>query len=173
MPDLNKVMLMGNLTRDPEVRYTPKGSAVGDLSIAINRVYRTDDGQNREEVCYVDIVVWGRQAETCKEYLQKGRPIFVEGRLQLDQWESNGEKKSKLRVVAERIQFLGGPAGGQGGGGGGQQGGYSRPARQSGGGQQGGYEHRSESSHSGGGAPQRPPSEPPHDQPPAEDDIPF
>lgn len=174
MPDLNKVMLMGNLTRDPEVRYTPKGSAVGDLSIAINRVYRTDDGQNREEVCYVDIVVWGRQAETCKEYLQKGRPIFVEGRLQLDQWESNGEKKSKLRVVAERIQFLGGQGGGQGGGGqGGQQGGYSRPARQSSGGQGGGYEQRGEGSHSGGGAPQRPPSEPPHDQPPAEDDIPF
>lgn len=168
MPDLNKVMLMGNLTRDPEVRYTPKGSAVGDLSIAINRVYRTDDGQSREEVCYVDIVVWGRQAETCKEYLQKGRPIFVEGRLQLDQWESNGEKKSKLRVVAERIQFLGG--GGQGGSS--QGGGYSRPARQSGGG-----EPRGESHHAGG-APQgggynRPPSEPPHEQPPADDDIPF
>lgn len=154
MPDLNKVMLMGNLTRDPEVRYTPKGSAVGDLSIAINRVYRTDDGQSREEVCYVDIVVWGRQAETCKEYLQKGRPIFVEGRLQLDQWESNGEKKSKLRVVAERVQFLG-----SGGGGGGTGGGGSRPARSS----------------SGGGAPASsaggpPPSDNP---PPADDDIPF
>lgn len=166
MPDLNKVMLMGNLTRDPEVRYTPKGSAVGDLSIAINRVYRTDDGQSREEVCYVDIVVWGRQAETCKEYLTKGRPIFVEGRLQLDQWESNGEKKSKLRVVAERIQFLGG--GGQGGGQSGSGGSYNRPARQS---SSGGAQQPGESSHSS--APSRSSDNPPHSEPPAEDDIPF
>ncbi len=108
MADLNRVFLMGNLTRDPEVRYTPKGTAVGDLSLAIKMVYKTAEGQNKEEVCYVDIVVWGRQAETCKEYLTKGRPIFVEGRLQLDQWETKeGEKKSRLRVRAERIQFLG------------------------------------------------------------------
>jgi single-strand DNA-binding protein len=108
MPDLNKVMLMGNLTRDPEVRYTPKGTAVGDLGLAINQSYKGADGQIKEEVCYVDVVAWGRQAETCKEYLSKGSPIFVEGRLQLDQWESKeGEKKSKLRVRAERIQFLG------------------------------------------------------------------
>lgn len=174
MPDLNKVMLMGNLTRDPEVRYTPKGSAVGDLSIAINRVYRTDDGQSREEVCYVDIVVWGRQAETCKEYLQKGRPIFVEGRLQLDQWESNGEKKSKLRVVAERIQFLGGGQGGGQGGGAPAPGASSRPARQSSGGS---YEQRGEEPHRSGGAPSRHSSEQPpaHTEPPppADDDIPF
>lgn len=101
-------MLMGNLTRDPEVRYTPKGTAVGDLAMAINMSYKTADGQNKDEVCYVDIVAWGRQAETCKEFLTKGSPIFVEGRLQLDQWESKeGEKKSRLRVRAERIQFLG------------------------------------------------------------------
>jgi single-strand DNA-binding protein len=112
MPDLNKVMLMGNLTRDPEVRYTPKGSAVGDLSLAINSSYKTADGQIKEEVCYVDIVVWGRQAETCKEYLSKGRAVFIEGRLQLEQWESNGEKKSKLKVRAERVQFIGGAPGG-------------------------------------------------------------
>ncbi len=165
MPDLNKVMLMGNLTRDPEVRYTPKGSAVGDLSIAINRVYRTDDGQSREEVCYVDIVVWGRQAETCKEYLSKGRPIFVEGRLQLDQWESNGEKKSKLRVVAERIQFLGG--GGQGGGQGGSTGGgYKKPASS-------GASYPSEGGSSHSAPPPRSSDAPPHSEPPAEDDIPF
>lgn len=165
MPDLNKVMLMGNLTRDPEVRYTPKGSAVGDLSIAINRVYRTDDGQSREEVCYVDIVVWGRQAETCKEYLSKGRPIFVEGRLQLDQWESNGEKKSKLRVVAERIQFLGG--GGQGGGQGGSGGGgYKKPASS-------GSSYPSEGGSSHSAPPSRSSDAPPHNEPPADDDIPF
>ncbi len=110
MPDLNRVMLMGNLTRDPEVRYTPKGTAVGDLAMAINQSFRGQDGQAREEVCYVDVVTWGRQAETCKEYLTKGSPVFVEGRLQLDQWETKeGEKRSRLRVRAERIQFLGRP----------------------------------------------------------------
>ena len=120
MPDLNKVMLMGNLTRDPEVRHTPKGTAVGDLSLAINQSYKAQDGQLREEVCYVDVVTWGRQAETCKEFLTKGSPVFVEGRLQLDQWETKeGEKRSRLRVRAERIQFLGRPKQGAGGSGGG------------------------------------------------------
>jgi single-strand DNA-binding protein len=108
MASLNRVLLIGNLTRDPEIRHTPKGTAVGDLALAINMTYRTAEGQEKEEVCYVDIVVWGRQAETCKDYLSKGSPIFVEGRLQLDQWESTqGEKRSRLRVRAERIQFLG------------------------------------------------------------------
>jgi single-strand DNA-binding protein len=107
MPDLNKVMLMGNLTRDPEVRYTPKGTAVGDLSIAINEKFKSQDGTEREEVTYVDVTTWGRQAETAKEYLSKGSSIFVEGRLQLDQWETKeGEKRSRLRVRAERVQFL-------------------------------------------------------------------
>lgn len=101
---------MGNLTRDPEVRYTPKGTAVTDLSIAINTVYRTQEGDEKEEVTYVDIVTWGRQAETCGQYLTKGAPILVEGRLQLDQWEDkDGQKKSRLRVRAERVQFLGKP----------------------------------------------------------------
>jgi single-strand DNA-binding protein len=116
MADLNKVTLIGNLTRDPEVRYTPKGTAVGDLALALNSSYKTQDGQFKEEVCYVDIVAWGRQAETCKEYLTKGSPILVEGRLQLDQWEDkDGNKKSRLRVRAERIQFLGRAKGSEGG----------------------------------------------------------
>lgn len=113
MSSLNKVFLMGNLTRDPEVRYTPKGTAVTDLAIAINRTYKGQDGTDREEVTYVDIVTWGRQAETCGQYLSKGSPVFVEGRLQLDQWEDNeGKKKSRLRVLAERVQFLGRPRSG-------------------------------------------------------------
>lgn len=115
MANLNKVLLMGNLTRDPEVRYTPKGTAVGDLAIAINDSYKAQDGTIKETVTYVDIEVWGRQAETCKQYLTKGRPIFVEGQLKLDQWEQDGQKKSKLRVRADRVQFLGG--GGRAGGG--------------------------------------------------------
>ncbi|MEM9398610.1 MAG: single-stranded DNA-binding protein [Verrucomicrobiota bacterium] len=120
MASLNKVMLMGNLTRDPDVRHTPKGTAVGDLGLAINMSYRTQDGQDRDEVCYVDVVVWGRQAETCQQYLRKGAPVFVEGRLQLDQWQTqDGEKKSRLRVRAERVQFLSGGGGGRSGSGGG------------------------------------------------------
>src|SRR5277367_5569338 len=112
MANLNKVLLMGNLTRDPEVRYTPKGTAVGDLSIAINDSYKAQDGTIKEVVTYVDIEVWGRQAETCKQYLTKGRPIFVEGQLKLDQWEQEGQKKSRLKVRADRVQFLGGGPGG-------------------------------------------------------------
>jgi single-strand DNA-binding protein len=118
MASLNKVFLIGNLTRDPEIRHTPKGTAVGDLALAINMVYRTPEGGEKEEVCYVDVVVWGRQAETCKDYLTKGSPIFVEGRLQLDQWESQqGEKRSRLRVRADRVQFLGRGGNSSGGGG--------------------------------------------------------
>jgi single-strand DNA-binding protein len=130
MANLNRVLLMGNLTRDPEVRYTPKGTAVGDLAIAINDSYKAQDGTIKETVTYVDIEVWGRQAETCKQYLTKGRPVFVEGQLRLDQWETpQGEKKSRLRVRADRVQFLGG-----GGGGGARSGGApaaesARPAR--------------------------------------------
>ncbi|MEM6821655.1 MAG: single-stranded DNA-binding protein [Verrucomicrobiota bacterium] len=116
MASFNKVMLIGNLTRDPEVRHTPKGTPVGDFGLAMNMTYRTQDGSDKEEVCYVDVVVWGRQAETCKDYLSKGRQVFIEGRLQLDQWESpQGEKRSRLRVRAEKVQFLG--SGGSGGGG--------------------------------------------------------
>jgi len=115
---LNKVLLMGNLTTDPEVKYTPKGTAVGDLRMAINDSYKAQDGTIKETVTYVDVEVWGRQAETCKQYLSKGRPVFVEGQLRLDQWETpQGEKKSRLKVRADRVQFLGGAPGRSGGGG--------------------------------------------------------
>ncbi len=122
---LNKVMLMGNLTRDPEVKYTPKGTAVGDLAIAINDSYKAQDGTIKETVTYVDVEVWGRQAETCKQYLAKGRGVFVEGQLRLDQWEQEGQKRSKLKVRADRVQFLGGGPGGGGGGGGRSGGNFS------------------------------------------------
>ena len=106
MANLNRVFLIGNLTRDPEIRYIPSGKAVADLNMAINRKYRTASGEVKEETCYVGVVVWERQAETAGEYLKKGSAIFVEGSLRYEQWETNGEKKSRLRVNADRIQFL-------------------------------------------------------------------
>jgi single-strand DNA-binding protein len=116
MASFNKVILLGNLTRDPEVRYTPKGSAVCDLGIAVNRVYTTDSGEKREEVTYVDVVLWARLAEIAGEYLKKGRPVFIEGRLQMDSWDDKqtGQKRTKLRVVGESMQLLGGRPGGAG-----------------------------------------------------------
>ena len=118
MASFNKVILLGNLTRDPEVRYTPKGSAVCDLGIAVNRVYTTDSGERREEVTFVDVVLWARLAEIAGEYLKKGRPVFIEGRLQMDSWDDKqtGQKRTKLRVVGESMQLLGGRPGGAGGG---------------------------------------------------------
>lgn len=126
MPNLNKVQLMGNLTRDPEVRYTPKGTAVTDIGLAINRSFSGDDGERREETTFVDITFWGRQAEVIGEYMKKGRPLYVEGRLQLDSWEdkTSGQQRSRLKVVGENFQFLGGRDDG-GGGGGAQRGGSS------------------------------------------------
>jgi single-strand DNA-binding protein len=117
MASFNKVILLGNLTRDPEVRYTPKGSAVCDLGIAVNRVYTTDSGERREEVTYVDVVLWARLAEIAGEYLKKGRPVFIEGRLQMDSWDDKqtGQKRTKLRVVGESMQLLGGRPAGAGG----------------------------------------------------------
>lgn len=115
MANLNKVLLLGNVTRDPEVRYTPKGSAVCDLGVAVNRNYTTDSGEKREEVTFVDVTLWGRTAEVASEYLKKGRPVFVEGRLQMDTWDDKqtGQKRTRLRVVAENMQLLGGrPSGG-------------------------------------------------------------
>lgn len=110
MSTLNRVFLMGNLTRDPEVRYTPSGTAVGDLGLAVNETYKNKAGESVESTVFVDVEVWSRQAETCAEYLYKGSPVFVEGRLKLDQWENQqGEKRSKLRVRADRVQFLGAP----------------------------------------------------------------
>ena len=110
MASFNKVILLGNLTRDPEVRYTPKGSAVCDLGIAVNRVYTTDSGEKREEATFVDVTLWGRTAEIAGEYLKKGRPVFIEGRLQLDSWDDKqtGQKRSKLKVIGETMQLLGG-----------------------------------------------------------------
>lgn len=110
MASYNRVLLMGNLTRNPEIRYTPSGTAVADLGLAVNESFKNKAGEMVEQTCFVDVVVWGRQAETASEYLHKGSPVFVEGRLQLDQWESpQGEKRSKLRVRADRVQFLGSP----------------------------------------------------------------
>ncbi len=128
MASFNKVILLGNLTRDPEVRYTPKGSAVCDLGLAVNRSYTLDSGEKREEVTFVDVVLWARLAEIAGEYLKKGRPVFIEGRLQLDTWDDkqSGQKRSKLRVVGETMQLLGRPPGA---GGGGSEGGESRPAK--------------------------------------------
>lgn len=107
MANYNKVIIAGNLTRDPELRFTPQGASVCDMSIAINRVYKGTDGSQKEETCFVDVVAWGKQAETCAEYLKKGSNALVEGRLTLSQWETNeGKKRSKLRVTAERVIFL-------------------------------------------------------------------
>jgi len=117
MANLNKVLLLGNVTRDPEVRYTPKGSAVCDLGVAVNRTYTTDSGEKREEVTFIDVTLWGRTAEVASEYLKKGRPVFVEGRLQMDTWDDKqtGQKRTRLRVVADNMQLLGGrpPGGGE------------------------------------------------------------
>jgi single-strand DNA-binding protein len=132
MASYNKVMLLGNLTRDPEVKYTPKGSAVADIGLAVNRTYTTDGGEKREEVTFVDVTMWGRQAEIAGEYLKKGRPLFVEGRLQLDTWDDKqtGQKRSKLRVVCENFQMLGSrDGGGEGGGGGGRSSGGGKPSK--------------------------------------------
>jgi single-strand DNA-binding protein len=161
MANLNKVMLMGNLTRDPEVRYTPKGTAVAELGLAINRVYTADNNEKREETTFVDVTFWGRTAEIAGEYLKKGRPVFIEGRLQLDTWDDKqtGQKRSKLKVIGEAMQFIGGRGEGGGGGGGGES--------EGGGG-------------GGGRPPQSRPARPPAQKPPAdpdlepeEDDIPF
>ena len=107
MASLNKVMLLGNLTRDPEVKYLPSGTAVADIGMAINRKFRTQQGEDKEETCFVSVEVWGRQAETCGEYLSKGSPLLVEGRLKYEEWEKDGRKNSRLKVVAERTQFVG------------------------------------------------------------------
>src|SRR3954447_3834658 len=117
MASFNKVILIGNLTRDPEVRYTPKGTAVAEIGLAVNRVYTTDSGEKREEATFVDVTLWGRTAEIAGEYLKKGRPVFIEGRLQLDTWDDkqSGQKRSKLRVVGEAMQLLGSRPGGAAG----------------------------------------------------------
>jgi single-strand DNA-binding protein len=110
MASLNKVFLLGNLTRAPELRYTPGGTAVADLRLAVNRSYTTQSGEKRDEACFFTVVVWGKQAESCREYLDKGSPILVEGRLQTRDWEGkDGQKRTVTEVVAERVQFMGRP----------------------------------------------------------------
>lgn len=112
MASLNKVFLIGNLTRDPDVRYLPSGTAVADLGLAVNERYKDSKSNEwKEKTTFLEVVVWQRQAETAGEYLSKGSPVFVEGRLQLDEWETkDGEKRSRLRVRADRLQFLGRPS---------------------------------------------------------------
>lgn len=111
MASFNKVILVGNLTRDPEVRYTPKGMAIAKLGLAVNRTWRTETGEQKEEVTFVDIDAFGKQAETIAQYMRKGNAMLVEGRLRLDQWDDKqtGQKRSRLGVVLEGFQFLGGP----------------------------------------------------------------
>jgi single-strand DNA-binding protein len=110
MASFNKVILMGNLTRDPELRYTPKGTAIAKIGLAVNRVWTTETGEKKEEVTFVDVDVFGRTAENVGQYMRKGSPILVDGRLRLDQWDDKqtGQKRTKLGVVAETVQFLGG-----------------------------------------------------------------
>ena len=191
MANLNKVMIIGNLTADPEVRTTPRGNSVAELRLAVNRVSSgSNDGERREETTYLDVTCWGRTAEIAGQYLAKGRPVFIEGRLQQDTWEDKqtGQKRSKIRIVAENMQLLGSRDGGgqsQGGGsyqqrsnnynngGGYQQGGYN-------GGGQGGYNQGGNygGGYSNGGYQQQRPQQQQQTPPPPmpveeDDDIPF
>jgi len=159
MANVNKVILIGNVTRDPEVKFTPKGSAVTDVALAINRNYTLDNGEKREETTFVDVELWGRLAEIAGEYAKKGRPIYIEGRLRMDTWEdkTSGQKRSRMKVVGENLQLLGSRPGGTSSSGGGDHegGGYSdQPPRTS-------------------QRPQRPaaPQQAPSSEP--DDDIPF
>lgn len=131
MANFNRVMLMGNLTRDVELKYTPSNQAVANIGLAVNRRYKTKDtGEQREETTFVDCEAWGRTAEVMNQYLAKGRPVFIEGRLKLDSWQDkDGGNRSKLKVVVENFQFV--DSRGGGGGGGGEQ--QSAPAANTGG----------------------------------------
>ena len=151
MASYNRVVLLGNCTRDPEVKYTPKGTAVTELGLAINRYYSTDGGEKREETTFVDVTLWGRPAEIAGEYIKKGRPVMIEGRLQLDTWDDKQtcQKRSKLKVIGENLQLLGSREEGSGGGGGGGGG----AARSSGG--------------------SKAPAKPAPAEEPSDDDIPF
>ena len=164
MASFNKVILLGNLTRDPELKYTPKGTAIAQIGLAVNRSYSNEAGERIEETTFVDVELWGRTGEIANEYLRKGRQVLIEGRLKLDTWDDkqSGQKRSRLRVVGETMTMVGGREGGGSGGGGGGE--YSEPRESRGGG--------------GGTPPPRRPTAPPPkpvdpdlDQP--EDDIPF
>ena len=115
MPSFNKVLLMGNLTKDVELRFLASGSPVADMGLAVNRKYKKND-EWVEEVAFIDVTVWGKQAENCAEYLQKGSPVFIEGRLKFEQWETDGQKRSKLKVEAQTVQFLSNKTEGSAGG---------------------------------------------------------
>ena len=166
MASYNKVMIIGNLTRDPEIKYTPKGTAIADIGLAVNRNYTTESGEKREEVTFIDVTLWGRVAEIVGEYCKKGRPLFVEGRLQLDSWDdkATGQKRSKLKVVGETIQLLGSREGGSGGGG-----------EHAEGRSEGRSENRPQQSRPAPSRPATPPPRPPADPDldAPEDDIPF
>jgi single-strand DNA-binding protein len=160
MASFNKVIIAGNLTRDPELRYTPKGTAVAKIGLAVNRTWKTESGEQKEEVTFIDVDVFGRQAEVLAQYMKKGRELLVEGRLKLDTWEDKNTKQkvSKLKVVLESFSFIGGGGNREGamggGGGGGYSGGGSRPMASS--------------------APVAPPEPSEPDMPPQEpDDVPF
>jgi single-strand DNA-binding protein len=150
MASYNKVILVGNLTRDPELRYTPKGMAIAKIGLAVNRNWTSESGEKKEEVTFVDVDAFGRQAETLAQYMKKGSPLLVEGRLKLDQWDDKqtGQKRSKLGVVVEGFQFLGGGNRGEGGG--------EAPRRP--------VAPSAPPASSGGGEP---------DAPPPDDDVPF
>ncbi|MEE9394790.1 MAG: single-stranded DNA-binding protein [Planctomycetota bacterium] len=166
MANLNKVMLIGNLTRDPESKFLPSGTAVCELGMAINRI-RNDPqtGEKREQVCYVDLTAFGRQAETLGRYMKRGKPLFVEGRLDFQSWETqDGQKRNKLKVVIENFQFLGGREEGGGAQAGGQasgQVGYNRP------------QENAPAAAAGGGYAPAPSFERPAAPQMDEDDIPF
>lgn len=138
MASYNKVLLMGNLTRDPELRFTANNQPVAQIGLAVNRHYTSSTGEKREEVTFVDCDAWGRTAELINQYFSKGRPIFIEGRLRLDQWEDQqGQKRSRLKVVIENFQFVDSKGGGGGEGGGGDRSearssGAARPTRTAG-----------------------------------------
>ncbi len=154
MAYLNKVFLIGNLTRDPELRVTPKGTAICQFGLAVNRQYRDESGATRDETAFIDIEAWGKQGELCSKYLQKGSPAFIEGRLRFDSWEDkqSGQKRNKLKVVLDNVQFLS-----RGGGGGARsdaEGGESPASRSV-------PPPRSAARTDGG------------DQPAADDDVPF
>jgi single-strand DNA-binding protein len=162
MANFNKVILMGNLTRDPQLSYLPNQTPVCEIGMAINRRWKGNDGQQKEETCYVDCQAYGRQAETLNQYMTKGRPLLIEGRLRYSQWEDkDGNKRSKLRVMIDTFQFLGqGQGGGQGGG-------QNRPASGGGG---GGFN----APQSGGGnTNDAPPAMPDDFGAPGGEDIPF
>lgn len=161
----NKVILLGNLTRDVELRHTSGNQPVANVGLAVNRRWRTPEGEQREEVTFIDCEAWGKTAETMSKFLAKGRPVFIEGRLKLDQWEKEGQKFSKLKVVIDSFQFVDSREGGGGGGddGGGPSRGASRPSRPAP--SRGGDDWSgapSQGSSQGGGKP-----------PMSEDDIPF